>query len=230
MTDRNGARAMVVAPLFIAGLLASGCTSSPTYGTGVTQNEQLTSDLSSMFSLKPKRQFASDYTPRPELVKPTTPTTELPPPQESIVTAEASQWPESPEQRRARIRAAATENRDKPGWEPEVINDLSTGTSSNRPKPGASARGQDSGVAPAGGGENLKKKGAEFRQALATTKQGSPTVRRTLTEPPLDYRAPAETAPTDDLGEDEFKKERRLKAEAKKAGGKKTWKDIVPWL
>jgi hypothetical protein len=55
-------------------------------------------------------------------------------------------------------------------------------------------------------------------------------VRRTLTEPPLDYRQPAETAPTDELGEDEFKKQRRLKAEAKKASGKKSWKDLVPWL
>ena len=36
----------------------------------------------------------------------------------------SSEWPESPEQRRARIRADATENRDKRGWEPEVVNDI----------------------------------------------------------------------------------------------------------
>lgn len=203
--------------------------SSPTYGTGTTQNEQLVTDLSSMFSLKPKPS-AANYTPRPELVKPAKPTTELPPPQENIVTADASQWPESPEQRRARIRAAATENRDKPGWEPEVINDLSIDNSSSKPKLGASGRAQESGVAPAGGGEDLNKKGQEVKQALAAQKQGSPTVRRTLTEPPLDYRQPAPTAATDDLGEDEFKKQRRLKAEARKASGSKSWKDLVPWL
>ncbi len=55
-------------------------------------------------------------------------------------------------------------------------------------------------------------------------------MRRTLTEPPLDYRQPAATAAADDLGEDEFKKERRLKAEARKASGDKSWRDYVPWL
>src|SRR3990170_2480152 len=116
-----------------------------------------------MFSLKPKAQ-TREYAPRPELVKPTTPTTELPPPQESIVASAGGQWPESPEQRRARIRAEATENRDKLGWEPDVVNDISVDNSSSRPKPGSSARALDSGVAKAGEQENLKKKGAEFRQ------------------------------------------------------------------
>ena len=221
---------MLLAPLLGVGLLASGCMGSPTYGTGTTQNEQLVTDVTSMFSLKPKRKFATDYSPRPELVKPTGATTALPPPQESIVTADASQWPESPEQRRARIRADATENRDKPGWEPEVINDLSIDNSSSRRKPGASARAADSGVAKAGEAENLNKKGKKFRQALAANNQGSPTVRRTLSEPPLDYRQPAETAPVGELGEDEFKKQRRLKAEARKAAGDTSWRDFVPWL
>jgi hypothetical protein len=230
MKNRNGRRAIVVAPLLVSGLLVAGCMGAPTYGTGVTQTEQLTTDLSSMFSLKPKRAFASDYTPRPDLVKPAAGTLELPAPQENIVTADASQWPESPEQRRARIRADATENRDKAGWEPEVVNDLSIDNSSSKTKLGSSSRGQESGVAPAGGAENLKKKGAEFKQALAASNQGSPTVRRTLTEPPLDYRQPAPTAATDDLGEDEYKKARRLKAEARKAAGDTSWRDFVPWL
>ena len=216
MSGRIGARTILVAPLVVSGLLVSGCMSSPTYGTGTTQTKQLTTDVTSMFSLKPKAQNR-EYAPRPELVKPTTPTTELPPPQENIVASAGDQWPESPEQRRARIRADATENRDKQGWEPEVVNDLSVDTSSSETKLGASARGLDSGVAPAGGGEDL-------------TKKGSPTVRRTLTEPPLDYRQPAPTAPTDELGEDEYKKQRRLKAEARKAAGDTSWRDLVPWL
>lgn len=204
--------------------------SSPTYGTGTTQTQQLTTDVTTMFSLKPKRTNA-EYAPRPELVKPAAPTTELPPPQENIVTAAADQWPESPEQRRARIRADATENRDKPGWEPEVVNDISREQESKSAQVlGSSARGADSGVAAAGQGEDLTKKGAEFRQALAASKQGSPTVRRTLTEPPLEYRQPVPTAPSDELGEDEYKKQRRLKAEARKAAGDSSWRDLVPWL
>ena len=93
-----------------------------------------------------------------------------------------------------------------------------------------SARAADSGVAAAGKQEDLSKKGEEFQQKLAATKQGSPTVRRTLTEPPLEYRQPVATAPADELGEDEYKKQRRLKAEAKKAAGGSSWRDLVPWL
>ena len=230
MSGRIGARTMLVAPLLVSGLLVSGCMSSPTYGTGVTQTKQLTSDVTNIISVKPKRAFASNYAPRPELVKPTTPTTDLPPPQESIVTASAGEWPESPEQRRARIRADATENRDTPGWEPEVVNDIAPEGSSTPSKLGSSARGKDSGVAKAGEAEDLSKKGALFRQRTAESKQGSPTVRRTLTEPPLEYRQPAATAAADELGEDEYKKQRRLKAEAAKANGKTSWRDIVPWL
>jgi hypothetical protein len=230
MSGRIGARTMLVAPLLVSGLLVSGCMSSPTYGTGTTQTKQLTTDVTSILSLKPKRAFASDYAPRPELVKPTTPTTDLPPPQESIVTASADQWPESPEQRRARINAAATENRDNQGWEPEVVNDIATESSSTPKKLGSSARGQDSAVAKYGEAEDLSSKGAAYKQRLAASKQGSPTVRRTLTEPPLEYRQPAATAPTDELGEDEYKKQRRLKAEAAKANGNTSWKDLVPWL
>ena len=230
MSGRIGARTILVAPLVVSGLLASGCMSSPTYGTGTTQTKQLTTDVTSMLSLKPKRAFASNYAPRPELVKHTTKTTDLPPPQESIVTASADQWPESPEQRRARIRADATENRDTPGWEPEVVNDITPETAPTPSRLGASVRGQESGVAKAGEAEDLSKKGALYRQKLAEGKQGSPTVRRTLTEPPLEYRQPATTAASDELGEDEYKKQRRLKAEAKKANGNTSWKDLVPWL
>lgn len=229
MNERSGVRGLLAAPLIVSGLLVSGCMSSPTYGTGVSSNEQLTSDLSSMFSLKP-RSRGSEYAPRPDLVKPAKGTTELPPPQENIVAADSGQWPESPEQRRARIRADATENRDNPNWEPGVINDISPGVSSDRRKAGSSARGADSGVAAAGKAEDLNAKGAKFREAQAMAKQGSPTVRRTLSEPPLDYRQPAATAATDELGEDEFKKARRLKAESRKAAGQKSWKDMIPWL
>jgi hypothetical protein len=228
MSGRIGARTILVAPLVVSGLLASGCVSSPTYGTGTTQAMQLTSDVTNIISLKPKRAATSNYAPRPELVKPAEPTTDLPAPQESIVTASAGEWPESPEQRRARIRADATENRDTPGWEPEVVDDVNTASESSKRPLGSSARAVDAGVLPPG--ETLSGQGAKFRQKLQESKQGSPTVRRTLTEPPLEYRQPAATAATDDLGEDEYKKQRRLKAEARKAGGKTNWRDFVPWL
>jgi hypothetical protein len=227
MSGRIGARAILVAPLVVSGLLVSGCMSSPTYGTGTSANEQLASDVTSMFSLKPKRSSA-EYAPRPELVKPTTPTAVLPPPQESIVTASTGQWPESPEQRRARIRAEATENGDNPGWQSGVVNDISVDEQARtKKKLGGSEHHADSGVARAGEQVDLKAQGEAFQRELAASKQGSPTVRRTLTEPPVEYRQPAPTAAADDLGEDEYKKQRRLKRQAQGGG---SWRDLVPWL
>ena len=69
--------------------------------------------------------------------------------------------------------------------------------------------------------------GDQRPDVVAASKQGSPTVRRTLTEPPLEYRQPAPTAATDELGEDEYKKQRRLKRQAQGGG---SWRDLVPWL
>ena len=56
----------------------------------------------------------------------------------------------------------------------------------------------------------------------------NPTSRRFLSEPPLDYRVPAADAPVGDTGEDEWKKERRLKAASRKASGTKSWRDYIP--
>jgi hypothetical protein len=225
MSEHFRARTALIAPLVVSGLLVTGCVGAPTYGTDKTQTEQLTSDLSGMFSMKPKGPTTAEYKPRPELVKPTTRTTELPPPQENIVTASTDVWPESPEQKRARLRADATANRDNGDFQPEIINDISgQQTKSTSTSLGTSARSADSGqLAP---GES-KKKRQQVQQQQAEMNAVNPTVRKTLTEPPVEYRVPAETAATDDLGEPEYKKARRLKAEAK---GTKSWKDLVPWL
>ncbi|RUU64548.1 hypothetical protein EOD04_20810, partial [Mesorhizobium sp. M2C.T.Ca.TU.009.01.2.1] len=65
---------------------------------------------------------------------------------------------------------------------------------------------------------------AAIQRNLAEQKQGDPTVRKYLSEPPLAYRQAATTAPQNELGEDEYKKERRLKAQAEgKKGGWFDW-------
>ncbi|MCR9138080.1 MAG: hypothetical protein NXI27_18925 [Alphaproteobacteria bacterium] len=56
----------------------------------------------------------------------------------------------------------------------------------------------------------------KFRQARAQQK-GAYEGRRYLSDPPPEYRLPAETAPADELGESEFQKEKRRKAAARKA-------------
>ncbi|MEO5756834.1 MAG: hypothetical protein ABIQ51_08260, partial [Mesorhizobium sp.] len=103
MTERYSARLALLAPLVASGLALSGCMGSPTYGTDKTAGAQLAGDLSSAFSISPKHKEQIDYKPRPTLVKPAPGQKEnLPAPQDSIETANAD-WPESPEQRRARL-------------------------------------------------------------------------------------------------------------------------------
>jgi hypothetical protein len=214
-------RLVLVAPLVASGLLASGCMSSPTYGTDKTANEQLVGDVSGILSLAPKNKNQVDYKPRPELVKPGS-TAVLPPPQEGVSVASNAAWPESPEQRRAR----ATENRDKPGFEPQVVGDFNAPSSATKIPAGVSDRAADAGIIQ---GQDAKQQREAFNKALAEKNQGSPTTRKYLSEPPLAYRTPAETAAVGDVGEDELKKERRIKKAAQKKGTG-GWRELVPWL
>ena len=223
MTDRTCARAALLAPLVASAIALSGCVGSPTYGTDKTAGEQLVDDVSGAISITPKHKDPIDYKPRPDLVRPAAGQKEsLPAPQESIQTASAD-WPESPEARRARIRADATAHQNDPNYQPEAVDDDVQADQAAIKKAMA-----DSGSShpPRWSPEDSSKtRAAEIQRRLAEGKQGSPTVRKYLSEPPLAYRAPSDAAPQNELGEDEYKKERRLKAQAegKKSGGWFDW-------
>jgi hypothetical protein len=221
MTDKHHARLAWLAPLAVSGLALSGCMSSPTYGTDKTAMEQLADDVSGAISLAPPKREKIDYNPRPALVKPAAGQKgTLPQPQDNIVQTASAQWPESPEQRRARIRANATANQDNPFYEPEVINDVSVNKTA-----AASREGTDD-FNPARAAFSEKSQRQEIQRRLVEAKQGNPNQRKYLSEPPLGYRVAASTAPQNELGEDEYKKERRLKREASKGGGLFGW---WPW-
>lgn len=207
MTRRISAGAIVAA----SAVALSGCVGmAPTYGTGKAADTQLMEDVSSMFSLAPKKKEQIDYKPRPELVKPAK-ADALPAPQDNITTASAGAWPESPEARLTRIRAEATANRDNLDFQPEVELDVKPARQTIR-----ATRGDD--VNMDGSTKSIELQRKDFNQRLAMNRQGSPTERRYLSEPPLEYRQPAATATTDDVGEDEWKKERRRKAGHTKKG------------
>jgi hypothetical protein len=196
--------------LLIAGVSSialSGCV-SPTYGTGKTSGSQLLEDVSNMANVVPKGQKEKiSYAPRPELVRPAAGAA-LPPPQENAKAAAAGNWPESPEERRARLKAEATAAQDDPLYVPKIKND---------------------GFGVQEGPLTPEEQQARFRAARKANTAGSPNSRSFLSEPPLEYRQPSDTAPVGDVGEDEKKKERRLKREATKGKGR-TWRDLVPWL
>ena len=208
----------------IAALFAiSGCLSSPTYGTGVTSNEQLVKDVGSSFSFKPKTGPKIAYEPRPELLKEGA-AKGLPAPQESV-TKTAGVWPESNEERRARLNQQATDAQNDPLYVSNVIDDSggskATVASGGNPNDDRNARkyvANDTGLS------------ARVKAARTLNATGSPTKRATLSEPPIDYRQPASTAAYGDIGEDEAKKERRLRAEAKKKNGTKGFRDYIPGL
>jgi hypothetical protein len=219
------ARLMVGLALVVAAGLASGCMSSPTYGTDKTASEQLATDLTSIASISPKKKAPIDYTPRPELVKPAKGEAALPPPQESVVTAGNPNWPEAPEQRLARVRAEADENADNPNYRSSVVPDMTMSTKYESPK--GSMRYGDSGITKVGDAAAQRE---EVQKRIKESQQGESTSRKFLSEPPLDYRQASADAPTGETGEDESTKERRLKREARKKYGRGlTWDDINPF-
>ncbi|KQT54831.1 hypothetical protein ASG43_04585 [Aureimonas sp. Leaf454] len=197
-----------------AGLALSGCL-GPTYGTGQSQGEQLFNDLDGMLTLGSSNKQNIDYTPRAELVKPKQ-IGALPTPQEKVDAARDPNWPESPEQRSARIKAAAdaeadgrdgaipasTMLADREGIDPDVV------AANTRGSAGAGDNGRGSTTLSAG---EMKDGGAAFRERLKETKQGSPTQRKYLSEPPIAYRQPSGAAPVGDPGLDEAVKEARYK-------------------
>lgn len=192
--SRSSLRVLGLGLVGASALALGGCMGSPTYGTDKTANAQLMSDLSGALSigLGDKKRNEIEYQPRPELVKPQT-TAVLPPPQDSVTASTAAGWPESPEQRIARIRREATANQDNPAYRSPVVNDIGEVNTANL-TPGQQRE--------------------EFRR-MRRESAGSATERRMLSEPPLEYRVPAATAPVGDLGESEDRKERQAKRDAK---------------
>ncbi|GAA4533631.1 hypothetical protein GCM10023174_28160 [Chelativorans composti] len=189
-------RIAACAAVSASAVVLAGCGGA-TYGTGKTSEQQLLEDVTGILSLGPRERQAIDYKPRPELVKPPSATV-LPPPQENIASNNPA-WPESPEERLARIRAEATEHQNDPSYRSPVVRDLV-------------ASGQDvdfSKLSP-------QEQRAEVLRRKQMSKQGDPNVRRYLSDPPLTYRQPEPTAPAGEIGKDEAVKEREAK---RKAGG-----------
>ena len=181
-----------------AGFALSGCVASPTYGTHKTANQQLLEDVTGMLALGPKKGPQIDYKPRPTLVTPET-TAVLPPPQDDVTTASSTAWPESPEERLARVRAEADENRDSPFFRPNVIDDVT---------------GRNTEVTyndPILSNMSSRERHEELKRRRVLQAQGDPNNRKFLSEPPVEYRQPAETAPVGDVGESEWKKDRRAR-------------------
>lgn len=219
----------VVMPAVVAAAAAlSGCM-GPTYGTGKTAGEQLVSDLDGMLSLGPTNKADISYTPRAELVRPSDKSV-LPAPQNAVDAASDPNWPESPETRSARIKAAADARETGGTVQPDVLLADKEGITDEQIEANTNGRGsrrsqdRDSGspLSP----QELNSGREAFKARLQASQQGSPKQRRYLSEPPIDYRQPSAGAPVGDPGPDESVKEAKLK---KKGGFFDGLKNLNPF-
>ena len=208
----NTARKGFAAAILVVGCLSLGGCLGPTYGTGKSQGETLFDDMNNFVSLggtDDKAKIA--YTPRTELVKPEN-TSILPQPQVARNTTGDPNWPESPEERSKRIQAAAYQGdgpvpadfaTSRKEGVTQAYLDRTRGDGSNPRR-----NSDDSNVlTPA----EMRSRSELIQARLRESKQGSPTQRRYLSEPPIKYREPAASAPVGDPGEDEETKARRLR-------------------
>lgn len=197
LQTENIKKAILGSALLLACLALSGCVSAPTYGTDKTSTEQLIDDLTSIASLKSQKGADIEYRPRPDLVQPPTGAS-LPEPQTSVVKNEQI-WPESPEEIRDRLVAAADAN----------PNETSRLTSRNRAEQRLTSKQQ-----------------REAYLEARKVQKGQYKDRRFLSDPPAGYKVPATTAPIGELGETESTKERLAKAGATVKGTGKRWWEV----
>lgn len=196
--------------------------SSPTYGTGKDSTTQLAEDLTGAFSIAPKKRNHIDYEPRPDLVRPKSgENLALPQPQEKLASADNPQWPEGPEKKRERLKAEIDANRDNPAYDSPIVGEQAKYSTGRGTVP------RDAGEPYWAAGGTSPDRRAEINRRLTENKQGDPTKRKYLSDPPLTYREPAATAASDDIGEDELKKERRRKREAQKKTDW-SWRNLLP--
>jgi len=185
----------------LALLLPAGC-GGPTYGTGKTSGQQAVEDFANITkwgSLSNNAQV--DSRPRPPLVRPTAAdlSRPLPPPQQALAAQGNAAWPESPEQRRARLRAEAGANAGNPNYQSPIIQDDAPGGRPYYPSPiNRSAQREYDMPSP----QVAKQQDALYRQ-LKAEQNAAPKTRKYLSQPPLDYYKPSPNAPAGDLGKGE---------------------------
>jgi hypothetical protein len=200
--------AMTAAGVLAVTVSLSGCMGSPTYGTDKTAMEQLGDDLGAAVALggsRDEEKAKIRYNPRPALVVAGQgDASNLPAPQQSMASRENNpNWVESPEETRARLRQEAEDNQRNQNYRSPLL----------------SGRGQ-------AGQMTESERWEAFRQARQNAETTDVTARRrSLVEPPAQYRA-VDAAALTDLGEPETKKEARRKQEAEAAskGGSAWWK------
>lgn len=210
---KSFAKASRIAASFIALGAVTGCVGGTTYGTGVSQEEQTLKDMYTMFNLKTEKPKI-DYSARPDLIVPQNKQA-LVEPVDIETTTSNPEWPETPEERIARVRAAAGEVDARTG-EVSVEERLrrkegiaiETGYTEKKFIPGRTDRDGNPTIY---GGEASQATRQEVLQRKAELGGAIGANRKYLTEPPVQYRVPVSSAPA---GVDAYSdEEKAIKAE-----------------
>ncbi|MFZ1814650.1 MAG: hypothetical protein WBO55_10875 [Rhizobiaceae bacterium] len=205
-------------------LAVSGCVSGTTYGTGVSQEEQTVNDLVNMFTLKQKREQI-DYSSRPDLIVPEDKIA-LSEPVDKASTTSNPDWPETPEQRIARIRGAAGEVDARSGdysIQEQLRRKEGIGIedSYGTQKRVVGLTDRDGNIVHYRGESSSRKEVLKAKEEMAMSVGAS---RKFLTEPPVEYRIPVSSAPS---GAEAFTEEELLAR--KKASEKKYQQELKPF-
>ena len=185
---RSAICSLPLCAVLVAASVMGGC--SRTYGTGQAPEMALFREMTGGFMGKGQKE-PIQYQPRAPLVAPPT-AGQLPAPVE-VAEAASANWPVDPDQSVER-RTYGNEADYDPQAEYQRLRPLAEmmpEVSSSRPDPDR--------IQPAYDIVNSKQQREEFQKALAESKGYGRTERKYLTDPPTAYRAPAETAPMEEV-------------------------------
>jgi hypothetical protein len=185
----------------VLALALAGCTGM-TYGTGKSPGLQTLEDITGVVTLGGKDKEPIDYRARPKIVAPPT-IASLPPPG-SDNTAPTANWPNDPDQLRAKVIADA-DARNAAGR--PIDYKLAKGTTTTGAIQAAQIDPNHT-LTPEEEAK-LKKLFADARGGVAVDENGNP-IRRYLSDPPSEYRLPDPTAPLE-VSADAIKKKKKFK-------------------
>ncbi|MDJ0613435.1 MAG: hypothetical protein QNJ29_07130 [Rhizobiaceae bacterium] len=210
--------------LSLGALTLAGCSSSgTTYGTGVSHERQTLDGLYNMFSISPNKGEKIDYSARPDLVMPANKGALPAPGSEVEQVAGDPAWPETPEQRIAAVREAAPEADERSGNLPtEYLTSEKQGIE-NSARLYRTARSTRASEELPIVDPNANSQSAEAKRRREQLAYSTGVKRKFLTEPPAEYRKPADTAEAGDIGitSEEIKKleEKRIQDEINRERG-----------
>ncbi len=203
-----------------ASVVVAGCTAGgTTYGTGVSHETQTVKAISNMFSIRGDERPDIDYASRPDLVMPPQ-RGSLPQPLETEQSTSNVDWPETPEERIARIRGEAVEADERSGELPlEEMRRKKYGIAAGYDEATyKNIRNDEGGNAMIDIVRDNDSVSEEVKRRRSQMAYSTGPQRKYLTEPPVEYRTPAATAAAGDLGynEEELKAiEEKAEKEAK---------------